>query len=67
LRSAWRAAERVAEAHAAIAGGGWQKVSIPLASFFDDNSVFPGDLLAKSKPVTRGSMKTGLPREQALV
>ncbi|MBI5169132.1 MAG: family 16 glycosylhydrolase [Candidatus Eisenbacteria bacterium] len=26
----------------AIAGGGWQKVSIPLAGFFDDNSVFPG-------------------------
>jgi len=26
----------------AIAGGGWQKVSIPLASFFDDNSVLPG-------------------------
>lgn len=26
----------------AIAGGGWQKVSIPLSSFFDDNSVFPG-------------------------
>lgn len=26
----------------AIAGGGWQKVSIPLSSFVDDNSVFPG-------------------------
>ena len=26
----------------AIAGGGWQKISIPLSAFFDDNSVFPG-------------------------
>ena len=26
----------------AIAGAGWQKISIPLASFFDDNSVLPG-------------------------
>jgi hypothetical protein len=26
----------------AIAGGGWQMVSIPLADFFDDNSFFPG-------------------------
>ncbi len=26
----------------AIAGGGWQKISIPLASFFKDTSVYPG-------------------------
>jgi beta-glucanase (GH16 family) len=26
----------------AIAGGGWQKISIPLAAFFDDNSVLTG-------------------------
>ena len=26
----------------AIAGGGWQKISVPLSAFFDDNSVFPG-------------------------
>lgn len=26
----------------AIAGGGWQKISIPLSSFFDDNSFYPG-------------------------
>ncbi len=26
----------------AIAGGGWQKISIPLASFFDDNSFLRG-------------------------
>ncbi len=26
----------------AIAGGGWQQVSLPLADFFDDNTAFPG-------------------------
>ncbi|MFK8014877.1 MAG: family 16 glycosylhydrolase [Gammaproteobacteria bacterium] len=26
----------------AIAGGGWQRVTIPLTSFFDDNSFLPG-------------------------
>ncbi len=39
----------------AIAGGGWQMVSIPLADFFDDNSfLFGGNGVLDTDPVSRG-------------
>lgn len=39
----------------AIAGGGWQKISIPLASFFDDNSFLRGgNGVLDAVPVSKG-------------
>ncbi len=39
----------------AVAGGGWQMVSIPLADFFDDNSfLFGGNGVLDTDPVARG-------------
>lgn len=39
----------------AIAGGGWQRVTIPLANFFDDNSFhFGGNGIFDPRPVSAG-------------
>ncbi len=38
----------------AIAGGGWQLVSIPLSDFFDDNSIHTGNGVFDPFPVTSG-------------
>ena len=42
----------------AISGGGWQLVSIPLAAFFDDNSIHGGNGVFDPVPVEEGGNGT---------